>query len=73
MNIESNEPAVKVAEKIIIALAKEGIRPFRIVPPYEGVLYLGFIFDNILAYLEIDNDGDTGIIAEDMDTSERNL
>jgi hypothetical protein len=68
MNIEPNQLTINTAEKIIISLAKEGVPPFRVATSIEGGLCMGFRFDNILAYLDIDNDGDIGIIAENIDS-----
>lgn len=68
--IGPNRFAIETAKNLIIDLVKNDIAPFRITPSIDEGLCMAFGFDDILAYLEIYNDGDIGIIAENIDLQE---
>lgn len=68
--IAPNRFAIETAKNLIIDLVKNEIPPFRITPSIDEGLCMAFGFDDILAYLEIYNDGDIGIIAENIDRQE---
>lgn len=61
---------IETAKELVIDLVENNISPFRVAPSIEEGLCLVFQKDNVLAYLELYNDGEIGLIAEDMTTLE---
>ena len=68
--VAPNSLAIDTAKDLVIDLVENDIAPFRVAPSIDEGLCLAFSSDDILAYLELYNDGEIGLIAENIETKE---